>query len=133
MPNIICSDCGNVSKTDYKFCIVCGSDLKGESKPVTQTPVIREETFFCPKCRHANPIDEIICSNCREDFGKYDIRKSFSESSKSRSGVYKDVAGTVVQPSRSSDVRLVMYILAFFVAIGVGIFLWWIFNVWGGY
>ncbi len=70
MSKIICSTCGTVLKAEYKFCVFCGNDPKGKTKPTTEITTRKQETFFCPMCKHENPVNEIICSNCGENFGE---------------------------------------------------------------
>ena len=91
MLKITCSNCGNENKTGYKFCLFCGSSLEGHD--VEQRSKIfdseipssfERNTFFCPKCMHENIIDNYSCSNCGEDFEKYDISTSIQEHTKKR-------------------------------------------------
>ncbi len=94
MPSITCSYCGNQNHLESKFCVFCGNNLEeniskqsnGDSSTniqstsqYQQSSEIKKTTFFCPSCMHENSIENYRCSNCEEDFGKYNIKGSVSQ------------------------------------------------------
>lgn len=87
--NIICTKCGNQTHFESKFCIFCGNNLEEIKSQLTnedsssyippppQHYKTERKTFFCPKCMHENSIRSYECSNCKEDFEKYNIKGNF--------------------------------------------------------
>lgn len=130
MSRIICSNCGTISQAEYKFCVACGSDLRGGTKTDFQAPQIKQDTFFCPNCNQENFVDNYNCSDCGEDFSKYRIRASFSETTKSRTGVVKDVIKAELPGSTRN--WTIMIVITVVVLIGGGIFMWWLMKALSG-
>ena len=133
MSKLICPNCGNESQIGYKFCIFCGGSLErlestqqSKAPVIFKPPVMERNTFFCPKCHHENHIDNYSCKNCGEDFDKYNIKASFSQTSVSRIAKAKDYAAAVERnyPRFSFDSPLMIVLLV--VAIGLIGFLIWI-------
>ena len=142
MSTVICPNCGNESKAGYKFCMFCGGSLEGlkaEQQSRTQVsfkaPPVERNTFFCPKCNHENQIDNFSCNNCGEDFDKYNIKASFSQTTASRVARAKDFAASVERNYPRYRLDTPFKIFLFVVAIGLIGFLIWVFirftaNIW---
>ncbi len=126
MEIIICSNCGNTSNSEYKHCIFCGSNLKSEPKQDVPINEFEQSTFFCPKCMKENPKEEIICSNCGEDFGKYNIRSKFSDTSASRRLKSLDMATSINSETagKSFNTRFVILIIVLVILTAITILLW---------
>ena len=63
----------------------------------------KQPTFLCPICQHENLLESILCEDCGEDFGKYNIRANLSETSISRLAAAKEaMRSEIFQPSRST-------------------------------
>ena len=95
MSRIFCSNCGNQTQIESKFCLFCGNNLEenkskqrnGDSftniqstNQYQQSYEVEKTTFFCPKCMHENSLENYRCFNCEEDFEKYNIKGSVSRS-----------------------------------------------------
>ncbi|MCG3222020.1 MAG: zinc ribbon domain-containing protein [Candidatus Heimdallarchaeota archaeon] len=103
MSTRFCTYCGNIIDPKNKFCIFCGKNLHEETTETYQ-PVQRElNTFFCPSCKHENSINNFQCNNCGEDFSKYNIRASFSDTSVSRKAKAKDFVAKEYKESFGID------------------------------
>ncbi|OLS31845.1 MAG: hypothetical protein HeimAB125_14940 [Candidatus Heimdallarchaeota archaeon AB_125] len=124
MSNIICSNCGTVSKAEFKFCVGCGSELKGGTQTTVEPTAIRRDNFFCPRCNIENAIENFNCTGCGEDFSKYNIKRSVLESSKSRIAGYANVVVPTVTSKRNLERNILFFV------IGAAIFgvLMWVFS-----
>jgi hypothetical protein len=81
-----------------------------------------------------NPKEEIICVNCREDFGKYNIRSKFSDTSASRRLKGLDIA-TSINPEATSkwnNSRYIVVILVLVILSFIAILLWLMNYFWWG-
>ena len=126
MEDFVCPKCGKPHKSEAKFCLFCGNDLRLPLKERIDFLPREPQTFFCPKCSQENPVDEIICSNCGEDFGKYNIKKSFADTWASKAARSRDSSSSVFSSSgRNIDTRIVFAIISLFILIAAGVFIWW--------
>lgn len=103
MSFVSCKNCNSVVESSAKFCNVCGNSLENVEVIQSRTDMNRIPTFFCPKCQFENTMKSILCDNCGEDFGKYNIRANLSETSTSRKAAAKDsMKSEIFRPSQSS-------------------------------
>ena len=105
MSNVVCENCGSVITSSDKFCRVCGISLVNGEQISSKTSSVQQQTFFCPKCNLENSINNLFCEDCGDDFSKYNIKASFSETAKSRSGATKNaLISGLYRTGRSSSI-----------------------------
>jgi len=113
MSNVVCENCGSVITSNDKFCRVCGISLVNGEQISSKTSSVQQQTFFCPKCNLENSINNLFCDDCGDDFSKYNIKTSFSETAKSHSGATKDVlfSGLYRKGRSSSNIFLTLLMI----------------------
>ncbi|OLS30788.1 MAG: hypothetical protein HeimAB125_18080 [Candidatus Heimdallarchaeota archaeon AB_125] len=103
MSFISCKNCKSVKKSEDRFCKVCGNRLEDAETISSSSESNKQPTFLCPICQHENLLESILCEDCGEDFGKYNIRANLSETSISRLAAAKEaMRSEIFQPSRST-------------------------------
>ena len=147
MSNITCSNCGNQTKSETKFCLFCGNDLEENrskqsnadsftniqsTNQYQQSTEVKKTTFFCPSCMHENSLENYRCFNCNEDFKKYNIKGSVSRSRVAKVvEVAKDLERQRQNVFRSLPpvVQYVIVVISIILIAISGYFIWYFINL----
>ena len=133
MSFVFCKNCRSVTKSEDKYCRICGDSLEDAETAISNSETIRQQTFFCPKCNIENSCSNLFCENCNEDFSKYNIKRSFSETAKSRSSATKDALSSAIfssDPKSAPVILKISCIISGIVFVVMAIISFLAFNVW---
>lgn len=121
------------SNSNDEHCMVCGNSLIDAEPIDSKSSSIKQTTFFCLKCNQENLVDNFNCSSCGDDFSMYNIKASFSETSKSRTGAAKDAIKPLLFHSNKSSTLTGIKLLMVFsglVFVTLSIIAALAFNIW---